>query len=336
LGEPFEMEYRYLAKDGRVVWVIDRATLRLRDGAGNPMLFEGVMLDVTMLKDAQSKAQDAEIRYQEVVELGPAATYALDFTGTDPGEVRLFHASPRLGTLVGYPISAWIDDPMRWFEWVHPDDRGRVLEEMTAIQERGDPFDVEYRMIAADGNIVWVRDQGTCVARDRAGKPARVYGYVMDITAARRELDDLRHEIAGLNDVLASVSAIAWIESIDPVSKQPHYLYLSTGSTDLLGWTPEELLQESSHFLRLVHPDDVERVLRGDRASDETGVWEDTYRVVARDGAVRWFHARGRRATTAAGGFEIWHGLTIDVTDAIAARDAADEIEAPNTSRSDR
>ena len=54
-GEPFSAEYRYLAADGRVVWVLDRATLRIRNARGKPRLFQGVMLDITDRKRPRSR-----------------------------------------------------------------------------------------------------------------------------------------------------------------------------------------------------------------------------------------------------------------------------------------
>ena len=63
-GEPFEMEYRYIAKDGRVVWVHDRAALLQRDASGRPLVFQGVMFDVTERRAAEEvlRRSEAELR----------------------------------------------------------------------------------------------------------------------------------------------------------------------------------------------------------------------------------------------------------------------------------
>ncbi len=84
---------------------------------------------------------------------------------------------------------------------------------------------------------------------------------------------------------------------------------------DVLGYTPEELIAEPNHFSRLVHPDDRARVESMSRASDVTGTWEDTYRVLHRDGSTRRLYGRGRRVTPRGVVPELWHGITIDVTD---------------------
>ena len=94
-GEPFQEEYRYLAKDGRVVWVFDRATLLERDADGQPYMFQGVMVDITAQKEAERKAAQAEERLQRVAEVAPYVTYALTVVPADPA-----------GVSVEYPQSA--------------------------------------------------------------------------------------------------------------------------------------------------------------------------------------------------------------------------------------
>ena len=45
-----------------------------------------------------------------------------------------------------------------------------------------------------------------------------------------------------------------------------------------------------------------------------SGIWEDEYRVIHRDGTVRWIHGVGRRVTPAGETPEIWQGVSLDVT----------------------
>ena len=75
-GETFDEEYRYLAKDGRIVWVHDRATLIARTADGSPAQFQGVLLDITERRAAEQQAAEAEARFREVIERGPVITYS--------------------------------------------------------------------------------------------------------------------------------------------------------------------------------------------------------------------------------------------------------------------
>ena len=51
-GEPFSEEYRLIARDGRAVWFQEEASL-IRDEAGNPLYWQGFLLNITGKKEAQ-------------------------------------------------------------------------------------------------------------------------------------------------------------------------------------------------------------------------------------------------------------------------------------------
>jgi PAS domain S-box-containing protein len=99
---------------------------------------------------------------------------------------------------------------------------------------------------------------------------------------------------------------------------------MSPNVVDVMGYSPEELLQEPAHFPRLVHPDDVERVVARLEATSFSGEWDDSYRVIARDGSVRWLQAHGWRTSGPGENPERWSGVTIDVTHLHAETQALD------------
>jgi len=85
--------------------------------------------------------------------------------------------------LLGYPVAEWLRDGF-WAARVHEDDRERVV---TARRERaaaGD-HDLEYRMLASDGRVVWVRD------RAQVGE-GLLRGTLEDISDEKRRLDAVR------------------------------------------------------------------------------------------------------------------------------------------------
>lgn len=90
-GEPFSAEYRFLGRDGRVVWVRDEAEL-LHDADGQPMLWQGILLDVT----ARKHAEDALTRRDAVLQaIGFAAER---FLKSDDWAAALPDVLERLGT----------------------------------------------------------------------------------------------------------------------------------------------------------------------------------------------------------------------------------------------
>jgi PAS domain S-box-containing protein len=327
LGEPFQLEYRYLARDGRVVWVVDHASLVMRNDAGEPLLFEGVMVDVTAQREAESAAETATDRLHELVEHGPAVLFGYSLQG-DPPQPRVDYLSPRLGELLGLPSSSLLDSPRKWFAMIHPDDRERVSSSAENAWEQGTDWDDEYRMLAADGSVVWIRDVARCVRPFGREEPLRFVGFVMDVTQRRLEADRVARQLEQMEALHRGIPVVLWTWVHVPVTNSHRYIYFSAGTTEMTGYSPEELISERQHFSRLVHPDDLERVQALDAESNETGVWDATYRIAHRDGGIRWIHSKGWRSGDPESEEIVWHGIAFDVTHEMEPAPASQEAGA--------
>jgi PAS domain S-box-containing protein len=315
-GEPCLMEYRFLAKDGSVVWVLDHASLISRTEGGDPSSFQGVMLDVTARKDAESKAEAAEDRFRSLAERGPVVVFSFELIYPDddvPPTVRVDYISPQAAELVRYPIEHWLRES-KWLEIVHPDDRDAVARTMRRSGRSGESWTLSYRMIRSDGTVIWVLDTGRMLKRDSLGRPWTFQGILLDVTEeeeakARLEVSERDQRLA-----LEGALAIPWSETINAETGFERYTYIGPQAFDILGYTPEELIVERKHFPRMVHPDDRARVRKALSRSERSGIWEDTYRILRRDGGIRWLHSFGRRVSPPGATPEVWHGIAVDVT----------------------
>ena len=132
--------------------------------------------------------QEAETRYRTLVEQTPAITYVQEpLESSNPKAVT--YVSPQYETILGYPPESKIIDEEHWNRIVHPEDRDRVLAEEARTDQTGEPFNVEYRVIAGDGRVVWVRDEATLV-RDEEGQPLYWLGVQYDVTEQKREAQE--------------------------------------------------------------------------------------------------------------------------------------------------
>ncbi|TMK18243.1 MAG: PAS domain S-box protein [Actinobacteria bacterium] len=161
-GDRWSIDHRSITRDGRVIWIHNDAEL-LRDGEGNPLYWQGVIYDITERKQAEERLREAEERYRTLVEQLPVAIYT---DATDDLSTALY-ISPQYERLTGYTPEQRLMDPGLWVRMLHPEDRERVLVESKRTNETGDPFDVEYRVVRADGTITWLHDR-SC-ARRRSG-----------------------------------------------------------------------------------------------------------------------------------------------------------------------
>ena len=334
-GEAVEDEYRFLAKDGHVVWVLDHATLGARDIRGRPELFYGVLLDITARKEAEEKAADVEARYRMLAEEGPIVPYIYEMDyESEPPSVRLEYVSPRTADITGFPGSDWETEPDGWFEATHPDDRARLVDAVRRVQRTGEPWSHDYRMITADGRVIWLHDTGRMVSRDEAGRPHRFQGVVLDITDRKEDEERLRKSEEMLRRVLENLPAIPWTELNDPETGREVITYIGPQVTAAYGFTPEELRDEPDHFERRIHPDDRERVMKLTLHTMRTGEpWEDRFRVVARDGTVRHVHCLAHLTPSTPGGGQVWTGITIVLSDLAVSPEGEAHARVPAGSR---
>jgi diguanylate cyclase (GGDEF)-like protein len=108
----------------------------------------------------------------------------------DPTTMRRTFVSPQSRDLLQLDPRALMD---RWGEYVHPDDREREEESRRAGVANERDFVIDFRMTAADGNTVYVRDT-VRVERDSAGRPIRMRGVLVDITRQQAAEDTVRKQ----------------------------------------------------------------------------------------------------------------------------------------------
>ena len=200
-GAPYSADYRMFAKDGRIVWIHDEAVL-VRDDDGTPLHWQGVMYETSNHPETLERLQEAEQRYRALVEQTPVVTY---IDAHQPDHTSAYF-SPQVEALLGYtPEELTRDEPL-WPKLLHPDDRDRILAASMYSENTGGPYDVEYRMIAKDGSVVWVHDQAVLI-NDEHGTAKFWQGVWVDLTEQKRaaelelELKAERKEAAELRAI---------------------------------------------------------------------------------------------------------------------------------------
>ncbi|MGZ4149930.1 MAG: PAS domain-containing protein [Actinomycetota bacterium] len=309
-GQPMSLDYRYLAADGRVVWVHEEAVL-VRDPGGEPVHWQGFILDITERKAAEDRIRTAEERFRLLVEQTPAVTYqeAPDLDQDHPDDTLLY-VSPQIERILGYPTGQWYSRDF-WRSILHPEDAGGVLAESARTGASGEPFRQDYRMFAADGRTVWIHDESHLIV-DADGRPLHWQGVMLDITD-RKEAEDQLHVTQGrLQALIEHIPAVVYMETLDA---DPNRFYLSPQVEQMFGYTAEEWTWTDDFWIDHVHPDDRERVDDADVRTNETrDVYATEYRFRRADGAYLWVHDEAVYVPTPDGG-GFWQGFLFDITE---------------------
>jgi len=146
-------------------------------------------------KRAEAAQHESQQQYESLVHSIDGIVWELDYS-----TFRFTFVSQQAERILGYPIGQWFEGSGFWADHIHPDDRSQAVSFCLAASEKGEDHQFEYRMIAADGRIIWLRDIVTVEVTD--GRPTRLRGLMVDITERKKE-ESLR---AGQGRVLEMVA----------------------------------------------------------------------------------------------------------------------------------
>ncbi|MCA1906593.1 MAG: PAS domain S-box protein [Desulfarculus sp.] len=178
------LETRMRFKDGRVhtmLWSVDQI-----DYEGRPC-FLNVLTDVSELKEAEEALKASEEKHRLLVESVGAVVWR-----GDPQTLAFTYVSQQAETLLGHPLESWTADPDFWVSHLHPDDRAWAPKHRAEALSWGKEHQIEYRMLAADGREVWLRD---------IVKPILDQGRVREVVGVMIDVSD-RHRAAAEKEAL--------------------------------------------------------------------------------------------------------------------------------------
>jgi PAS domain S-box len=156
----------------------------------------GILSAAIGRQQAETSLREQEDLYRTLVEQIPAVVYINEVSA----EWVSLYTSPRVKDLFDVSPQEYHDGHL-WMEFIHPDDRERVLAEDARTDLTLEPFEIEYRTVRRDGRIVWIRDFAN-VVYDAGGKPRFWSGVMFDITALKRAEEELARALGDRKSVV--------------------------------------------------------------------------------------------------------------------------------------
>ena len=158
------------------------------------------MLEVEASRQEAARRR-AEAEYRQLLESVQAIVWR-----ADAASLQFRFVSHEAEPLLGYPLSCWLEEPSFWLAHVHPEDREWVSSQRTRAAAEGRDHEAEYRMITADGRVLWLRD----VVRVRGGdrRSQELFGVTIDVTERRRAEEELRRSREQLSDLSAHLTGV--------------------------------------------------------------------------------------------------------------------------------
>lgn len=130
---------------------------------------------------------NVEARYRTLVEQIPAVVF-MAYLDRGIGEA---YVSPQIEALLGFTQEEWLNDPVRWYQQIHPDDKSRWSLEAAQMFLSGEPLRSVYRVMARDQQVIWFHCEAKMV-RGTDGHPWFIHGVAFDITELKRAEEALK------------------------------------------------------------------------------------------------------------------------------------------------
>lgn len=202
-GEQASVEVRVMAPDGQIRWVLASAYGVPDPVTGKVTQLYGAIEDIQDRKLAEEALRKERERFEDLVNSVDGIVYEYD-TATH----ETVFISRQVEKLLGFPAQAFLDNPQFWIERIHPDDRERSVAYSTMKVKRRENWNQHYRVVAADGRVVWVHDIASLSVEP--GKPIMAHGLSLNETAsqqARLAEQEQRRVREALRETTAAISA---------------------------------------------------------------------------------------------------------------------------------
>jgi PAS domain S-box-containing protein len=239
--DTFENEYRVVAKDGDIQWILTRGSV-VRDEAGTPRRVIGTSMEITNRKRMEEAIQQSEARYYLATEAARVGVWDWDL------KTGRFESDPRVWRELGYEPDQFKELTTEWGTLVvHPDDRAKMMETALAVQQgQLDDFEVEFRARHVDGRYTWYLSRAS-VIRDEAGVPIKVVGATIDINDRKQVEAKLQASELKFNAAFKSSPAIVSLSTLD----EGRFLDVNENFLEVLGYTRAEVIGHTAEELSL-------------------------------------------------------------------------------------
>ena len=274
--DSYVQEKRYLHKDGRIRWGLLSVSPILGD-QGEIKTLIGIVADLTVRKQMETELFVAKERLSIATQGAGIGIWDLDLaSGTEVWDDASL-------SIYGLSREAFGGTYQDWIHCLHPEDRGLALEAQREAFEGRRDYAPEFRIVRPDGSIRHLKAAAR-ILRDAEGRPQRMVGINLDITARKLAEEKVRQSVVRLQTILANLHSGVLVVGSDGRIENVNPFFC-----DLLGipGRPEDLIgMDRETFFGILRPclPDPEAYIQRTREIVQAGVATHDELVLAHNG----------------------------------------------------
>lgn len=298
----YQIEKRYIHKDGNIVWALLSVSL-VRDNNGLPLHFVSQIENITLRRSAEMKLRESEAKYRKIFENVQDVFYQTDINGI------VTEISPSIENYSGYKREKIIGSHVENF-YYYPEDREKLVDYLKAY---GKMSDFQVRLKTNANEIVHTSINAHLLI-DNDGN---IYGYegsMRDIRERKKAEDALKERDALLTKLSEQIPGVIYQFQFFPDGRSC-FPFASSGAVDIFDLAPKEIKADSEPVFKRIHQDDFPEFYRSVIASfNSLTRWEHEFRLAVPGKPVKWLHGASRPELQPDKSV-IWHGYITDITD---------------------
>ncbi|MEP6974137.1 MAG: PAS domain S-box protein [Spartobacteria bacterium] len=296
-GDPMPARiWRHRKKDNSVIFV--EVTNHAFIFAGKPARL-ALISDVTERLRVEAEARASADQMRNLVNSVEGIVWE-----ADANTFQFTFVSRQAEKILGHPLQSWYEEGF-WGRNLHPEDREVAVQICFEATRQGRPHELEYRMMAADGRIVWFKDLVNAITV--GGAPQAIRGILIDITKSKEAETALRQSENLFRELANAMPQMVWCARPDGTVD-----YVNERTYTYAGLPPN--IVGPIEWQEIVHPDDLPLAeKRWARATSTGEPYEVQFRLRGLDGIYRRHLARALPVRDEMGEIVRWFGTNTDI-----------------------